>query len=78
MGQSTRPCSAPRLVSYCYLQKPCETEELLTVLREAYTRRVQRRLELDAARMEELLSAAVNESPLAVLRRLKQLDASRK
>lgn len=60
--------------SYSYLQKPCETDELLNVLREAYTKRVQRRLELDEARMEEMLAAAVNESPLAVLRRLKEID----
>lgn len=64
--------------SYCYLQKPCETGELLSVLREAYTKRVQRRLAIDEERMDKMLSAAVNESPLAVLRRLKEMDASRK
>lgn len=64
--------------SYSYLQKPCETDELLSVLRDAYSKRVQRRLELDTAKMEEMLSAAVNESPLAVLRRLKELDDTKK
>lgn len=66
-----------RAGSYGYLQKPCETNELLSVLRDAYTRRVQRRLELDEARMGQLLSSAVSESPLAVLRWLKELDRSR-
>lgn len=64
--------------SYSYLQKPCETDELLSVLRDAYSKRVQRRLELDTVKMEEMLSAAVNESPLAVLRRLKELDDTKK
>jgi DNA-binding NtrC family response regulator len=64
--------------SYSYLQKPCETEELLSVLRDAYSKRVQRRLEIDAARMEEMLNMAVGESPLAVLRRLKEMDQSGK
>jgi len=64
--------------SYSYLQKPCETEELLSVLRDAYTKRVQRRLEIDTARMEEMLNTAVGESPLAVLRRLKEMDQSGK
>ncbi len=64
--------------SYSYLQKPCETEELLSVLRDAYSKRVQRRLEIDTARMEELLNTAVGESPLAVLRRLKEMDQSGK
>ena len=64
--------------SYSYLQKPCETEELLSVLRDAYSKRVQRRLEIDTARMEEMLNMAVGESPLAVLRRLKEMDQSGK
>lgn len=64
--------------SYSYLQKPCETEELLSVLRDAYAKRVQRRLEIDAARMEEMLNMAVGESPMAVLRRLKEMDQSGK
>jgi DNA-binding NtrC family response regulator len=64
--------------SYSYLQKPCETEELLSVLRDAYAKRVQRRLEIDTARMEEMLNTAVGESPLAVLRRLKEMDQSGK
>jgi hypothetical protein len=50
----------------------------LSVLRDAYTKRVQRRLEIDTARMEEMLNTAVGESPLAVLRRLKEMDQSGK
>ena len=60
--------------SYCYLQKPCQTEELLEVLRQAYSKRVQRRLQVNEKAMQEMLDVAVGESPLAVLRRLKELD----
>lgn len=60
--------------SYQYLQKPCETSELLEVLKEAYGKRVKRRLEVDDERLEELARMTTGESPLAILRRLKRLD----
>jgi len=64
--------------SYSYLQKPCETEELLEVLKEAYRRRLERILAHDQAKMEELQRLAVGESPMAILKRLKELDQRRK
>ena len=60
--------------SYMYLQKPAETEELLRVLKDAYQRRIQRKLETNEAKMKELLKLATGDSPLAILRRLKELD----
>lgn len=63
-----------KLGSYGYLQKPCETDELLEVLRAAYQRRVQRKLDIDDKRMTELLSVATGESPLGILRRLRELE----
>lgn len=59
--------------SYRYLQKPCETETLMNVLLDAYQHRVQRKLEVSEERMSSLLGAAVGESPLAILRRLKEI-----
>ena len=60
--------------SYHYLQKPCGTNDLLEVLKNAYRARVQRKLRLDEARMESLLKAVQGESPLAILRRLRTMD----
>jgi DNA-binding NtrC family response regulator len=60
--------------SYSYLQKPCETEELLEVLKNAYQARVQRKLNLSQERKEELLKMSAGESPLAILRRLKTME----
>jgi two-component system NtrC family response regulator len=62
-----------RAGSYNYLQKPCETEELLEVLKQAYTRHVERKLSGDRARLEELARIAVGESPLGILERLRAL-----
>jgi len=62
--------------SHSYLQKPCETEELLEVLKDAYHKRVQRKLALDKEKVDELLRIAIGESPLGILRRLRDLERS--
>lgn len=62
--------------AYSYLQKPCETDELMSVLKDAYQRRVQRRLQVSQQKLEELMQMATGESPLAILRRLRELDKS--
>ena len=59
-----------KLGSYGYLQKPCETEDLLRVLTKALQRRVQKKAQLDGQRLQELMSRATGESPLAILRRI--------
>jgi len=60
--------------SYHYLQKPCGTEDLLEVLKNAYKARVQRKLRIDEARMESLMKIVQSESPLAILRKLREME----
>lgn len=66
-----------RAGSHSYLQKPCETDRLLWVLKDAFHKRVQRKLEMDKERVDELLQLATGESPLGIIRRLKELDRER-
>ncbi len=73
-GSIDSAVTCTRLGSYSYLQKPCETEELLGVLREAYERRVRQRLQLSETRMAELLKLATDGSPLSILRKLKEME----
>ena len=63
-----------RLGAYGYLQKPCETVELLEVLEAAYRQRVKRKLALDEEKMSRLLASAAGESPLGILRRLREIE----
>ena len=63
-----------KLGCFGYLQKPCETEELMKVLKEAYQSRVQKKLKLDEEKMNQLLNIATGESPLGILRKLKDLE----
>ena len=60
--------------AFNYLQKPCETEELLGVLKNAYQRRVQSRLRIDEDKMSELLTSDTRESALAILRKLREME----
>jgi DNA-binding NtrC family response regulator len=63
--------------SYIYLQKPVETTELLRVLKDAYQRRLQRKMALSEQKLLELSDISLGESPLSILRKLKVLDGSR-
>jgi DNA-binding NtrC family response regulator len=63
-----------KLGAFGYLQKPCDTDELLGVLREAYKKRVENKLEADEERLSELARIASEQSPLAALRRLRALE----
>jgi len=63
--------------AYEYLQKPCNLEELLTALKNAYQKKVMNRKDIDADRMEEMLALSTAESPmgiLAILNRLREID----
>ena len=57
-----------------YLQKPCELEHLLEVLRDAYKKRIMNKMKLQEAQMNVLLQKATGDSPLAILRRLKEME----
>jgi len=60
--------------AYFYLQKPCELDVLLSIIAEAYRRRVMRKLKIKQERMDEILQTAESDSPLGVLRKIKELD----
>ena len=60
--------------AYRYLQKPCDLDRLLEVLTEAYKKRVMNRMKVEEERMEEILKKASGDSPLAILRRLREVE----
>ena len=71
-----------KLGAFSYLPKPCALEDLLVVLRDAYAHRLGRKFAAAAAdeqhRLAELLDAAQFESPLGILRRMRELDDGRR
>ena len=60
--------------AYSYLQKPCEWERLLSVLAEAYKKKVMNKLNIKEQRMNELLEMSAFSSPRAILEKSRELD----
>lgn len=67
-----------RLGAFSYLPKPYELDKLILVLQEAYQARLRKKFASDQATVEKIMMLAEGESPLGILRRLKELDDTRK
>ena len=63
-----------RLGACSYLQKPCELNELLEVLENAYKKKVMNKKKINEKKMDELLKISFSSSPMGILRRLRELD----
>lgn len=70
--ESAAACS--REGAYSYLQKPCEFERMLAVLSRAYKKRVMRKNQIGEESMNRLLTGAPDDSPLGILRKLREID----
>jgi len=64
--------------AFSYLPKPYELEKLVEVLKEAYQSRLMKKFEADKAKVEKILAISEGESPLGILRRLRELDDARR
>jgi DNA-binding response OmpR family regulator len=60
--------------SYSYLQKPCETDELIAVLREAFERRMMLRLDLERRQLDKLIQSARGETSFRAILHLKEIE----
>jgi len=67
-----------KLGAFSYLPKPYELDKLIQVLKEAYQARLERKFAADQSKMEKILALAEGESPLGILRKLRELDDNRK
>ncbi len=61
--------------AYLYLQKPCELDKLLEALMEAYKKKVMNKNQILEDKMDKLLDISLGNSPLAILEKLRELDA---
>jgi DNA-binding NtrC family response regulator len=61
--------------AYSYLQKPCDLDQLMDVLKDAYKKRVMNKNSIAEKRMNEMLKISQSNSPREILRRLKEIDA---
>ncbi|MGD8278120.1 MAG: response regulator [Gemmatimonadota bacterium] len=64
--------------AFSYLPKPYELDKLIEVLKDAFQERLRKKFEADRVRTEKIVAMATGESPLGILRRLRELDDDRK
>ena len=64
--------------AYSYLQKPCDFEQLLAVLKDAYKSRVMNKNQIAEKRMNEILKISQATSSRDILRRLREIDSGEK
>ncbi len=77
-GSIDSAVACTKLGAFGYLPKPYELDRLIAVLKDAYEARLRRKFEHDQERLAQISSRVVGESPLGVLRRLRELDDERK
>ena len=65
---------ATKLGAYGYLPKPYEIEKLLETLRKAYETRMRKKFQADEDRMKQIEQIATGQSPLGILRALRDVD----
>ena len=64
--------------AFSYLPKPYELDKLIEVLKEAYEARLKKKFAADEAKMAKIGAIAGGESPLGILRKLRELDDERR
>jgi len=60
--------------AYSYLQKPCELDQLLEALKDAYKKKVMNRKKIEEKKMNKLLNISISSRPREILRKLRELD----
>ena len=53
-------------------------EKLIEVLKDAYAARLKKKFAADDDKMQQILALATGESPLGILRKMRDLDDSRR
>ena len=63
-----------KMGAHSYLQKPCDFDELVATLADAYKKKVMNKMNIQEKRMDELLQTSKYGSPLAILEKIRELD----
>ena len=67
-----------KLGAFGYLPKPYELDKLLDTLQQAYEARLKKKFSADEAKMKAIVDAGLGDSPLGILRKLRDLDDGRR
>lgn len=77
-GSIDSAAECTRLGAFGYLEKPCDFDKLIDVLKQAYTERLKKKFKSDRKRMEDIDYLSMGASPVAILTSLRRLDDDEK
>ncbi|MFH1842352.1 MAG: response regulator [bacterium] len=77
-GSMESAIECTKLGAFDYLPKPYEIEQLLRILKDAFAARLRKKFEADKDKYTEIEKLVLGESPLGILRKLRELDDDRK
>ena len=77
-GSVDSAAECTKLGAFGYLEKPCDFDKLIDVLKQAYTERLKKKFKHDKKRMEDIDFLSMGASPLSILASLRRLDDDEK
>ena len=77
-GSVDSAAECTRLGAFGYLEKPCDFNKLIDVLKQAYTERLKKKFKHDKKRMEDIDFLSMGASPISILASLRRLDDDEK
>ncbi len=77
-GSVDSAAECTRLGAFGYLEKPCDFDKLIDVLKQAYTERLKKKFKHDKKRMEDIEFLSMGASPMSILTSLRRLDDDEK
>lgn len=60
--------------AFSFLQKPCDLNDLLEALKDAYKKKVMNRKRIEEKKIDELLKISISSSAREIMRRLREID----
>lgn len=73
-GSMDSAVECTKLGAFSYLPKPYELDNLIEILQQAYQARLEKKFKADEARMAKLTKIATGQSPLGILRAMRDMD----
>jgi len=77
-GSVDSAVEAGKLGAFGYLEKPYDFDNLVGMLKDAYTARLKKKFEHDKKRMEDIEFLSMGSSPMSILASLRRLDDEEK
>lgn len=77
-GSLDSAVKATKLGAFDYLPKPYDLDNLIESLHKAYEHRLKKKFEADAEKMDKIMEIATGNSPLGIMKRLREIDDDEK